>query len=135
MAFSDAVVRSFVAATTFSSTDLYKFVVVATSQDNTVISPDTTGNVFPVGTLYGVTPTTNAAGLTAVPVAVSGAIKVQMAASTLAAGQWVASDTGGLGAAPTTDAYSVGIILKGSSGAAGRIVTIQKDGIGPLSTP
>jgi hypothetical protein len=128
-------IQSFTAGATFSTADLYKFVVVASSQDRTVVLPNTTGNILPVGTLYGRTSTTSAAGSQAVPVAVSGAVKVNMAASTLAAGQFVASSTAGLGIAPTTDAYTIGPIVAGSSGAAGRINTVQWTGVGPLSAP
>ena len=128
-------IQSFTAGTTFSTSDLYLAMVVATSQDRTVLIPATTGNVYPIGTLYGRTSTTSAAGSEAVPVKTAGAVKVQMAASTLAAGQFIGFSTLGQGIAPTTDAYTVGPILSGSSGAAGRIVTVQWAGIGPLSTP
>lgn len=136
MAWSEgARIQSFTAGTTFSSTALYKLVVTATSQDRTVIVPDTTGDVLVVGSLYGRTSTTSAAGSQAVPVATAGAVKVQMAASTLSAGQFVAASTSGLGISPTSDSFAFGQILAGSSGAAGRIVTVQWGGIGVLNAP
>jgi len=132
MAFSEsAVIVSRVAATTFSSTSLYKFVVL--DGNGNVIAPNTTGNVLPFGVLYGRT-TTTSTGAQAVPVAIGGIAKVQMAASTAAAGNFVGSDTGGLGIAPTTDAYTAGQIVSGSSGSAGRIVSVNLF-TGPLSTP
>ncbi len=133
MAFSDAKIRSFVAGATFSTSDMYKFVVVNANGD--VVLPNTTGNVYPVGVLYGRTSTTSSTGSQAVPVAVAGAVKVQMAASTLSLGQFVASSTAGLGIAPSTDAYTIGPIIGGSSGAVGRINTVQWQGVGPLSAP
>jgi len=58
-----------------------------------------------------------------------------MAASTAAAGNWVAASTDGFGIAPTTDAYTAGVIKYGSSGGANRIASVQLFKIGPLSTP
>ena len=79
MAYSEsAVIVSRVAATTFSSTDLYKGVVL--NGNGHVISPNTTGNVLVFGVLYGRT-TTTSTGSQAVPVAISGVAKVQMAAA------------------------------------------------------
>lgn len=129
---NQAQVVSVVAGATFSSADLYKFVVLNTSGH--AVLPNTTGNVLPFGVLYGYTGTTSAAGSQAVPVAIGGIVKVQMAASTLAVGNYVGSSTAGLGIAPTTDAYTAGVIVKGSSGAAGRISSIKWID-GPLSTP
>ena len=127
-----ATIVSRVAGATFSSGDLYKFTVMNSSGH--AILPNTTGNVLPVGTLYGRTSTTSAAGVQAVPIATAGIVKLQMASNTLSAGNFVASDTGGLGIAPTTDAYTAGQIVSGSSGAAGRIVSVQLF-TGPLSVP
>ena len=127
-----ATIVSRVAGATFSSGDLYKFTVMDSSGH--AVLPDTTGNVLPVGTLYGRTSTTSAAGTQAVPIATAGIVKLQMASNTLSAGNFVASDTGGLGIAPTTDAYTAGQIVSGSSGAAGRIVSVQLF-TGPLSVP
>jgi len=142
MAYSEtATIVSRPSATTFSTGDRYKFFVNnSLSSQGTVghvILPNTTGNTLPLGTLYGVTSTTNVGQ--AVPVAIGGIVKVQMAASTLSAGSYVASSTAGLGIAPTTDSYVAGQIVSGSSGAAGRIVSVQLFTgplfTGPLSTP
>ncbi len=114
MPFSEsATIVSRVAATTFSSTSLYKFVEL--NANGHVISPASTGNVLPFGVLYGRT-TTTSTGAQAVPVAIAGVAQVQMAASTLSAGDFIASSTAGMGAAPTTDAYVAGQIVSGSSG-------------------
>lgn len=136
MAYSEAATQiSATAGATFSSADLYKWVVWASSQDRTVVLPNTTGNIVPIGVLYGRTSTTSAAGTQAVPIAISGVVKLRMAASTLAAGQYVASSTAGLGIAPTTDAYVAGLIVAGSSGAANRVVTVQLHAFGTLGAP
>ena len=133
MAYSeDASIVSKVAGTTFAATDLYRPVVVNSSGH--VIVPNTTGNVLPFGVLYGRTSTTSAAGSQAVPVAINGIVKLQMAASTLAVGDYVAASTAGYGAAPTTDAYVMGQIVSGSSGGAGRVVSVKLF-TGPLSSP
>ena len=133
MAFSEGADQvSVVAGATFTTADMYKFVVLDSSGH--AVLPNTTGNVLPFGVLYGRTSTTSAAGSQAVPVAVSGVVKVQMAASTLAAGAFIGSSTAGLGIAPTTDAYTAGQILSGSSGGAGHIVSAKLFS-GPLNTP
>ncbi len=134
MSYSESArIVSVVAGTTFAAGDLYKFVVVNSSGH--VVVPDTTGNVLPFGVLYGRTSTTSAAGAQAVPVAIDGVAKVQMAASTLVAGAFIGSSTAGLGVAPTTDAYTAGQIVSGSSGTAGRINTVRLIDSGPLSSP
>lgn len=136
MAYTEsATIVSYTAGTTFGSTSLYKLVVVATSQDRTVKVPGSTGDVIAVGSLYGITSTTNAAGSQAVPVAVDGVVKVQMAASTLAAGEYIGASTAGLGIAPTSNSFALGRIVSGSSGAAGRIVSVQLGNIGVLNSP
>ncbi len=131
MAYSEtAQIVSIVSGATFSSGDLYKLVDLNGSGQ--AVLGFTTGNILPTGSLYGYTSTTSAGE--AVPVAIGGIAKVQMAASTLAAGDFIASSTAGLGIAPTTDAYTCGQIVSGSSGAAGRIATVRLFS-GPLSTP
>lgn len=129
----NATVVSFVAGATFSTADLYKFLVVNSSGH--VVLPNTTGNISPIGTLYGRTSTTSAAGSQAVPVAIDGVVKVQMAASTLSLGQFIGSSTAGLGIAPTTDAYAWGQIVAGSSGAAGRVNSVIRNQPGTLASP
>ena len=133
MAFTESAdITSVIAGATFGSTELYKFVVLDSSGH--AVTPDTTGNVLPYGVLYGITSTTVAAGSQAVPVAIGGVVKVQMASSTIAAGGFIGSSTDGLGAAPTTDGYVAGQVVSGTSGGAGRIVS-AKLFTGPLSTP
>jgi len=127
-----ATVASYTAGSTFSTGDLYKGLVLNSSGH--VVVPNTTGNVLGVGTLYGRTSTTSAAGDQSVPVGTDGDIKLQMAASTLSAGNFVGLSTAGLGIAPTTDAYTFGVIKYGSSGAAGRVHTVTRIH-GPLGTP
>jgi len=133
MAFSeDAQLQSFIAGTTFSSTSLYKFVVLDSSGH--VVDPNTTGNVLALGTLYSYTNTTSGAGTEAVTVGIGGTVKVKMAASTIAAGGAVGPSTAGFGIAPSSDGYTFGYVKSGSSGAAGRIhsVVVVR---GPLNTP
>jgi hypothetical protein len=130
MAYSEsAQIVSMDSGSTFAATDLYKFVVATTAG---VVLPNTTGNVLPIGVLYGRTSTTSAGQ--AVPVAIGGIAKVNMAASTLAAGDYVGSSTAGLGIAPSSDAYTAGQIVSGSSGGAGRKVSVKLF-VGPLDTP
>jgi len=117
-----AVLVSEVAGTTFAATDLYKFVHLDANGNVTLAAPST--NSFPYGVLYGRT-TTTSTGTRAVPVAISGVAQVQMAASTLAAGGYIASSTAGLGIAPSTDAYVAGQITSGSSGTVGRIHSVR----------
>ena len=127
MAASDTKQISVVAGTTFSSTALYLGVTL-NSSGHAVIpnTTDITGTI--IGTLYGVTSTTNAAGSQAVQVGRGDKVKVQMASNTLSAGNTVSFSTLGLGIAPTTDAATWGIIEVGSSGAAGRIHTVIRTG-------
>jgi hypothetical protein len=137
MAVSDSVVTvSMVAGTTFSSTCLYKAVFVDSS-GHAISDPSSTGVTAAVGgaigSLYGVTATTAGAGVEAVPVAIEGVMKAQMAASTIAAGQYVAASSGGLFTTPTTDYPAFGIVVRGSSGGAGRVVEIVKTGHGPTA--
>lgn len=133
MAFYENAVRSSViAATTFSTGDLHKFVVL--DAEGHAILPNTTGNVLPYGVLDSVTVTTSTEK-EPVSVVVSGICPVRMAASTLAAGDFIASSTAGLGIAPTTDAYTAGQIVVGSSGAVDRRVSVRLINVGPLSAP
>ena len=137
MAFSEtANIVSRPAATTFSTSDRYKFVVVNASTSAGVVGhvllPNTSGPTFlPFGVLYGITSTTDVGQ--AVPIAIGGIAKVQMAANTLSAGDYVASSTVGLGIAPSSVAYTAGQIVSGSSGTTGRIHSVNLF-TGPLST-
>jgi hypothetical protein len=127
MATSDSKKISVIAGTTFAESALYTGVTL--NATGHAIIPDTTDVTgLVIGTLYGVTSTTNAAGSQAVEIGVGPKIKVQMAASTLAAGDTVGFSTLGLGIAPTTDAAIFGIIQQGSSGGAGRLFTVIRTG-------
>jgi len=127
MAVTDGKLITLVAGTTFASTDKYKGVVVNSSGHAVVpATTDVTGLV--IGTLYQETGSTSAAGVEAVTVGHGPIIKVNMAASTLAAGDSIGFSTAGLGIAPTTDGAAFGTIVAGSSGAAGRIVTVIRTG-------
>lgn len=127
MAASDSKQISVVAGTTFASTALYTGVTL-NSSGHAVIpnTTDVTGRI--IGTLYGVTSTTNGAGSQAVEIGIGPKLKVQMAASTQAAGDTVGFSTLGLGIVPTTDAPTYGMIQQGSSGAAGRVFTVIRTG-------
>ncbi len=126
MAFTDAKFVSIIAGTTFASTQKFKGVVVDTS-GHAVLPDSTAAQGRVIGTLYSETGSTSAAGTEVVNVAYGPIIKVNMAASTLAAGGSVSFSTLGVGIAPSTDDLQpFGIILDGSSGAAGRIVTVLR---------
>ena len=127
MATSDSKKISVVAGTTFAESQLYTGVTL-NSSGHAVIpdTTDTTGRI--VGTLYGVTSTTNAAGSQAVEVGVGPKLKVQMGASTMSAGDSIGFSTAGLGIVPTTDAPIYGVIEQGSSGGAGRFFTVVRTG-------
>jgi hypothetical protein len=116
---------AFVAGTTFSTGDLYKGVVI-NSSGHVVVPATTDVSGLVIGTLYSNTATTGGAGVEAVTVGLGPIIKVNMAASTLAAGGSVGFSTDGLGIAPTTDATIWGVIAQGSSGSAGRIATVVR---------
>jgi hypothetical protein len=126
MAYSDSKLISIIAGATFAESNLYSGVVIDSS-GHAVLPNTTDTSALVVGTLYGVTSTTSAAGVQAVEVGVGPIVKVQMAASTRAAGQTIGFSTDGLGIAPTTDATQWGIILTGSSGGAGRIATVLRN--------
>jgi hypothetical protein len=122
MAFTEAAATiSLPSGTTFAAADLYKFVHLD-SAGAAVLSAGSS-NALPFGVLYGVTSTTNAGQ--AVEVAISGVVKVNMGASTLAAGGYVASSTLGVGVVASTDGYISGQIVSGSSGSAGRIHSVK----------
>lgn len=133
MAYSEsAQVVSIIAGTTFADADLYKFIDLDASGH--AILMDTTGNNLAIGTLYGRTNTTSSTGSEAVPVAISGVVKVRMAGSTAAIGNWVAASSAALGIAPSTDGYVFGRIVEGTSGTTGRVASVLVIR-GPLSTP
>jgi len=114
---------SLTAGTTFAKTDLYKFVEINGSGQAVIGASTSAANV--VGTLRSITATTAGAGSEIVTVGLlSGIGKVNMAASTLAAGGAVSASSAGLGIAPTTDALQLGISVSGSSGTTGRIHSV-----------
>lgn len=119
-----------VAGATFSTSDVYKAVTLNSSGDVVLYhnGSGTTGGFGVIGTLYGETATTSAAGAEAVSVASinSPSVKAFAAGSTLAAG--------GLATFSTVDSHLVAattndnkfMILSGSSGSTGRILTIAR---------
>ncbi len=122
MAHSESpVIVSAVAGATFSTADLYKLVTL-TASGEVIIS--TSSDTLSFGSLYGRTRTTSSTGIEAVPVAVGGVVKVQLAASTKAAGNWIAGSSAGRGIAPTSENQIFGQIVDGSSGGAGRVVSV-----------
>lgn len=125
MAVSDSKLISAVAGATFAESDLYKGVTLNSSGHAALPTTTDTADRI-VGTLYGVTSTTSAAGSQAVEIGVGPLVKVNMSASTLSAGDTVGFSTAGLGIAPTTDSEVFGIIQHGSSGGAGRVVSVLR---------
>jgi hypothetical protein len=123
MAYSEGpIIVSAVAGATFSTADIYKLVHLGTSGE-VVIS--TSSDTFAFGSLYGRTSTTNSSGIQAVPVAVGGVVKVQLASSTKHVGQWIAGSSDGFGVAPTSELQPFGVIVSGASGGAGRVVSVH----------
>ena len=118
-----AIFESWVAATTFSSTNIGKFVVavVSTAGEAQVIDP-ASSNVLPVGVLASYTQTTTT-DVEAVRVAVAGAVKIQALASTMHAGNFFAASSAGYAIAPTTDNLICGVVKYGTSGGTGRLLT------------
>lgn len=116
---------SFVAATTFPASALYKGVVV-NSSGHVVIPTTSTGTDADhvIGTLYSVTATTSGAGVEAVTVGLGPIVKVNMASSTRSVGDKIGFSINGLGVVPTTAEPAWGVIVKGSSGSAGRIASV-----------
>lgn len=101
------------------STQQFRFVSLNASGQ--AVNPATTAMTVPFGVLQN---KPNASGAAA-QVMISGVSKLQMAASTLAAGDFVGASTAGQGFGGSTNGfYKAGIIMSGSSGAAGRIVTV-----------
>ena len=84
----------------------------------------TSSNTLSFGSLYGRTTTTSSTGIQAVPVAVGGVVKVQMASSTLSTPNWVGGSSDGFGVLPTTEIGVFGQIVSGASGGAGRVVSV-----------
>ena len=126
-----------IAETTFSSGDLYKFLMISTANARVSIVESTAPN-FVVGTLLSETFKTSTGADEAVTVGLlSGIGKVYMAGSTLAAGAPVGCSTNGFGvlASATTDTQQIGFIVSGTSGTTGRIhAVLVQPPITPPST-
>ena len=125
MAVSDSKLISLQAGTTFAEADLYRAVGVSATGGAVLYSAaaGATGGAGVIGTLYGVTSTTNAGQ--AVEIGVGPIVKAFAAGSTSHAGNimtW-SSDDAHLVAATTNEPY--GIIVAGASGTTGRIVSVK----------
>lgn len=114
-------IESWVAATTFSSTSIFKFVVA--DAEGHAIDPNST-NVWPIGSLYGQTRTTTTE-TEVVPVATWGVVKVQAVASTMHAGNVCAASSAGYATVPTSDQVACGVVKYGTSGGTGRVLSVQ----------
>ncbi len=125
MAFSDSKLISLPSGSTFAEADLYKAVGVSSTGGAVLYSAaaGATGGAGVVGTLYGVTSTTNAGQ--AVEIGVGPIVKAFTAGSTSHAGNIMAwsTDDAHLVAGTTNEPY--GIIISGSSGSTGRIVSVK----------
>ena len=130
MAFYENAVReSRIAATTFASTALHRF--VSLDDEGHVILPNTT-SVLPYGVLDSLTVTTSTEA-EAVSVVVSGICPVKFEASTHAAGDFIAASSDGFGASPTTDSWVCGQIVAGSSGGVNRLLSVSIFRAGPAA--
>lgn len=125
MAISDTKLISLPAGTTFAEADLYKAVGVSATGGAVLysVAAASTGGLGVIGTLYGVTSTTNAGQ--AVEIGVGPIVKAFAAASTESAGGIVtwATDDAHLVARTTNEPY--GVIVAGASGAEARIVSVK----------
>jgi hypothetical protein len=125
MAVSDSKLISLPSGSTFAEADLYKAVGVSATGGAVLYSAalGATGGAGVVGTLYGVTSTTNAGQ--AVEIGVGPIVKAFVAGSTEAAGSIVtwSTDDAHLVVGTTNEPY--GIIVSGSSGTTGRIVSVK----------
>ena len=125
MAVSDSKLISLQSGTTFAEADLYKAVGVSATGGAVLYgtAAGATGGKGVIGTLYGITSTTNAGQ--AVEIGVGPIVKAFAAASTAHGGNimtWATADSH-LVAATTNQPY--GIIVHGSSGDTGRIVSVK----------
>ena len=125
MAVSDSKLISLRAGTTFAEADLYRAVGVSATGGAVLysVAAGATGGKGVIGTLYGITSTTNAGQ--AVEIGVGPIVKAFAAGSTSHAGNimtW-SSDDAHLITATTNQPY--GIIVSGASGTTGRIVSVK----------
>ena len=118
---------SLIAESTFSKSDLYKFVRVSTSVGKVTVT-GTTNAAQVIGTLLSETYTTSTGANEAVTVGLlSGIGKVYLAGSTLQAGAAITASSLGAGIATSTDGVQIGIIITTSSGGSastGRIASV-----------
>ena len=125
MAISDTKLISLQSGTTFAEADLYRAVGVSSTGGAVLysVAAGATGGKGVIGTLYGITSTTNAGQ--AVEIGVGPIVKAFAAASTSHGGNIMtfSSDDAHLVAATTNQPY--GIIVDGSSGTTGRIVSVK----------
>ena len=116
--------ESWIAATTFSSTSIYKFVCADAEGHAIDASNVGSSNIWPIGSLYSQTRTTTTEA-ESVTVATWGVVKVQAVESTMHAGNVCAASTAGYAIAPSTDYPIVGVVKYGSSGGTGRVLSVQ----------
>ncbi len=125
MAISDTKLISLQSGTTFAEADLYRAVGVSSTGGAVLysVAAGATGGKGVIGTLYGITSTTNAGQ--AVEIGVGPIVKAFAAGSTSHGGNIMtfSSDDAHLVAATTNQPY--GIIVDGSSGTTGRIVSVK----------
>jgi hypothetical protein len=125
MAYSEApVLISVKAATTFTSTSLYRPAYWATSGGVSVGDPGSTSIAAkPAGIAYSYTKTTTT-DAEPIQLAVSGVVKVKCAATTVTVGELLGFSSNGWGCTPTTNHFVIGRVLAGSSGGAGHVKTV-----------
>ena len=125
MAYSEAPVLITVkAATTFTSTSLYRPAYWATSGGVSVGDPGSTSVAAkPAGIAYSFTKTTST-DAEAISLAVGGVVKVKCAATTVTVNELIAYSSDGWGCTPTTNHWVLGRVLEGSSGGAGHVKTV-----------
>ena len=115
---------SLTAATTFSNSDLYKFVEVNTA--GKVVIGTSTGIARVFGTLLSETYSTSTAANEIVTVGLlQGIGQVRMAGSTAHVGNVVSASSDGYGIAPTTNSQQFGVVVDGTgSSSTGRIYSV-----------
>ena len=130
------VIVSFKSATTLSTGSQY--CVAWQTADMTpgtvgVGDPGTTSvAAYPVGVYYGDGTKSTSTDHDAIPVAISGILKLRCAASTVTAGELLAMSSNGLGCTPTTNMWVIGRQVNGTSGALNHVVEVQWFGGIPL---
>ncbi len=125
MAFTvSPVLHSFVAATTVSSTALYRCAFWASSGGVIVGDPGSTSVAAkPAGICYGYSRSTST-DRGVIPVAVDGIVKVACAATTVTVNELIAYSSDGWGCTPTTNHFVIGRVVAGASGGAGHVKSV-----------